>query len=195
MDKKWLENQVKNLNLEKNIELQDIPEIDLYMDQLITLFENKLSYSKRSAEDKLLTKTMINNYTKDKVIMPAVKKKYTRDHIILMVLLYQFKSIISIGDIKELFSIIKEEEHVDSDKLVALFEAYQRCKEKEIDYFNLGIEKRIEEVHEQMKKINSTDESIETVLLVFTLLEQAHYHKRLAEKIIDERIKNKTIDN
>ncbi|MGL4798607.1 MAG: DUF1836 domain-containing protein, partial [Cellulosilyticaceae bacterium] len=146
MDGKWLEEQVKALDLEETIKLKDIPNIDLYMDQLITLFESKLSHTKRYEEDKLLTKTMINNYTKDKVIMPATKKKYTRDHILLMVLLYQLKSIISIGDIKDTFSLIKEEEGVDSDKLRSVFEAYQSCREKEIGYFNLGVEKRTQSI-------------------------------------------------
>lgn len=192
MDMQWLENQVESLNLDKGIELKDIPDIDLYMDQLITLFENKLNHTKRYEEDKLLTKTMINNYAKDKVIMPAVKKKYTKDHIILMVLLYQFKSITSIGDIKDLFSIIKEDESIDSEKLTVLFDAYQSCKEKEIGYFNLGIEKRVAEINDQMEKMGTVNEDIETALLVFALLEQANYHKRLAEKIIDERIKSKS---
>lgn len=194
MDINWLQEQVRGLELEKGIEIQDIPDIDLYMDQLITLFENKLKHTKRYEEDKLLTKTMINNYTKDKVIMPAVKKKYTKDHIILMVLLYQFKSVTSIGDIKELFSLIKEEEGISHKKLTALFEAYKGCKEKEIGYFNLGIEKRVEEVNEQMHKIGENNEELETALLVATLLEQANYHKRLAEKIIDEYTKKKKVE-
>lgn len=190
MDGKWLEEQVKALDLEETIKLKDIPNIDLYMDQLITLFESKLSHTKRYEEDKLLTKTMINNYTKDKVIMPATKKKYTRDHILLMVLLYQLKSIISIGDIKDTFSLIKEEEGVDSDKLRSVFEAYQSCREKEIGYFNLGVEKRTQSINEQIEQLGIEDESVETALLVFSLIEQANYHKRLAEKIIDEKIRN-----
>ena len=58
---------LEELNLNEQIELKEIPSIDLYMDQVITLFENNLSHSKRYDEDKLLTKTMINNYTKDKL--------------------------------------------------------------------------------------------------------------------------------
>lgn len=192
MDQEWLKEQVNALRLEETMNLNDIPNIDLYMDQLITLFEDKLQHTKRYEDDKLLTKTMINNYTKDKVLMPAFKKKYTKDHIMLMILLYQFKSIISISDIKDVFTIIKNEESVDREKLTSIYEAYLNCKDKEIGYFNLGIEKRVETVNEQMEQMGIEDEDVETALLVFTLIQQAAYHKRLAEKIIDESIKSKS---
>lgn len=191
MDYKWLEEQVKVLDLKESIQMNDIPNIDLYMDQLITLFESKLSHTKRYEEDKLLTKTMINNYTKDKVIMPAMKKKYTKEHIMLMVILYQLKSIISIGDIKETFSLLKEEEGVDSERLKVIFEAYQCCKEKEIGYFQVDLEKRVNAINEEMEKMAIEDDDIQTALLIFSLIEQANYHKRLAEKIIDIKIKNR----
>ncbi|MEG0371710.1 MAG: DUF1836 domain-containing protein, partial [Clostridium sp.] len=186
MEIKWLEDQVASLRIDEHMELEDIPNLDLYMDQLITLFENKLSHTKRYENDKLLTKTMINNYTKDKVLMPAHKKKYTKDHIILMLLLYQFKSIISIGDIKDVFSALKEEEHLDSEKLVNLYQAYLNCKDKEMDHFNIGIEKRVEAVNEELEKLGIEDDKVGAVLLAFTLVEQASYHKRLAELIIDK---------
>ena len=192
MDINWVKEQVKALQLDKGIDLADIPDIDLYMDQLITLFENKLSHTKRYEEDKLLTKTMINNYTKDKVIMPATKKKYTKEHIMLMVLLYQFKSVTSIGDIKEVFSLLRDEEDkINRDKLMSLYDAYQICKRKEEAAFETAMEERVEILNEELTLAGIEDEAIETDILIFTLLEQANYHKRLAERIIDERIKKR----
>ena len=61
------------------IKPEDIPNIDLYMDQVTTFMENNLSSSKRHPEDKVLTKTMINNYAKNHLLPPPVKKKYSRD--------------------------------------------------------------------------------------------------------------------
>ena len=75
---------IDSLQLDSHITIQDIPDLDLYMDQLITLFEKHLAPTKRRPEDKLLTKTMINNYTKNKLLIPAQKKKYTVDHVLLM---------------------------------------------------------------------------------------------------------------
>ena len=175
MESKWLEEEVAKLGLEEYIGLGDIPDLDLYMDQLITLFESKLSHTKR--------------YEGDKVLMPAHKKKYTKDHIILMILLYHLKGIISIGDIKDLFSSLKIDENLDSHKLANFYEAYLACRDKELSYFNFGIEKRIEMVNEEMEKMQIQDEKVGAMLLVCTLIEQATYHKRLAEHIIDKCIK------
>ena len=87
-----------------DIPIDEIPSIDLYMDQVISLFETNLSSSKRNVEDAILTKTMINNYSKNKLLMSSNKKKYSKDHIILMILIYNLKQILSITDIKKLLN-------------------------------------------------------------------------------------------
>ena len=63
------------------IKPEDIPNIDLYMDQVTTFMDEHLASSKRFDDDKILTKTMINNYTKNKLIPPPQKKKYSKEHI------------------------------------------------------------------------------------------------------------------
>ena len=110
MDLDTIDSMIKSLKLDELIELESIPNIDLYMDQVITLFDEKLGYTKRKEDDKLLTKTMINNYIKDKLLMPAKKKKYTKEHIILMILLYEMKQILTISDIKSIFNNIVQNE-------------------------------------------------------------------------------------
>ena len=77
----------------------DIPNIDLYMDQVTTFMDEQLDSTKRYKEDKILTKTMINNYTKNNLLPPPVKKKYSREHMLLLIFIYYFKSILSIKDI------------------------------------------------------------------------------------------------
>ena len=91
---------LNSLQLESNIKLDEIPEIDLYMDQVIQLFESKLSNQKRNKDEKILTKTMINNYAKGKLLLPIKNKKYSKEHIILMSLIYNLKGALSINDIK-----------------------------------------------------------------------------------------------
>lgn len=91
------------------IKPEDIPEIDLYMDQVTTFMESQLSKTKRTPEDKIMTKTMINNYTKNKLLPPPVKKKYTKDHMYLLIFIYYFKSIMSIADIQKLLGPITEQ--------------------------------------------------------------------------------------
>ena len=66
----------------------DVPNIDLYMDQVTTFMDEHLSDVKRYEDDKILTKTMINNYTKNDLLPPPVKKKYSKEHIYVLTFIY-----------------------------------------------------------------------------------------------------------
>ena len=195
MDREVLVKMIDELNLEEQISFDSIPNLDLYMDQVITLFEDKLSHTKRYEEDKLLTKTMINNYIKDRLLMPAVKKKYTKEHVVLMIILYELKQVLTISDIKELFSTMIKEEKVDAQVLREVYQMY-------LDFKGIGTSKFTEEVmdinayiEEKMKTLESLDSEIETdkvakMIKVILLTQKANYYKRLAEKIIDTELKD-----
>lgn len=222
VENKEINEIIETLKLDEVIEPQSIPNLDLYMDQVITLFEEKLTHTKRNEEDKLLTKTMINNYAKDKLLMPAKKKKYTREHIILMILLYEMKQILTISDIKALFGTIVKEDHVNAKKLEEIYQIYLTLKKKGIDDFKqqvekvrLGLGQQLEESSlailenkeveetgrgvaeslgvdnksETTSQTQKVEPKIEDMLLVIMLTQRANYYKRLAEKIIDEKIK------
>ena len=87
---------------------EDIPNIDLYMDQVTTFMDEHLAACKRLDDDKILTKTMINNYTKNDFLPPPVKKKYSKEHLLVLTFIYYFKSLMSIGDIEKLLTPITE---------------------------------------------------------------------------------------
>ena len=73
------------------IKSEDIPGIDLYMDQVTTFMDERLKKSARNhGEDKLMTKTMINNYTKNQILPPPEKKKYSREHMLNLIFIYYF---------------------------------------------------------------------------------------------------------
>ena len=105
-NKESLNKLVEEIIGAKDITLMEIPCVDLYMDQVTTFFNEKLGSLKRNEDDKILTKTMINNYTKGKVLMPAKNKKYTNEHMILLTLIYNLKQTISINDINTVFDSI-----------------------------------------------------------------------------------------
>lgn len=88
---------------------EQIPDIPLYMDQLTTFMDERLEKSKRYTEDKVLTKTMINNYAKNNLLPPPVKKKYTKEHTLLLIFIYYFKNMLSFHDIEALFAPITEQ--------------------------------------------------------------------------------------
>lgn len=87
---------------------EDIPNIDLYMDQVTTFMDARLASCKRSDDDKILTKTMINNYTKNNLLPPPEKKKYSKEHMFLLIFLYYFKNVLSISDIQKIFAPLTE---------------------------------------------------------------------------------------
>ena len=82
----------------------DVPNIDLYMDQVTTFMDEHLSDGKRYEDDKILTKTMIHNYTKNDLLPPPVKKKYSKEHIYVLTFIYYLKNILSISDIQKLLN-------------------------------------------------------------------------------------------
>ena len=94
----------KTLQSTDYIKPYDIPNIDLYMDQVTSFMDKHLEASKRYEDDKLLTKTMINNYTKNDLLPPPEKKKYSMDHMYLLVFIYYLKNFLSISDVKSIIS-------------------------------------------------------------------------------------------
>lgn len=87
---------------------EDIPNIELYVDQVTTFIESQLESVKRNEDEKILTKTMINNYTKNHVLPSPEKKKYSKDHVLTLILIYYLKSFLSIKDIQTLLEPVTD---------------------------------------------------------------------------------------
>ena len=68
--------------------------------------QEQLAATKRYGDDKILTKTMINNYAKNKLLPPPEKKRYSKEHVLMLIFIYYFKNILSINDIQTLFTPI-----------------------------------------------------------------------------------------
>ena len=92
--KDMLNSILESLSRIDYIHADDIPNIDLYMDQVTSFMEDHLQKTKRNPEDKVLTKTMINNYAKNNLLPPPAKKKYSKDHVLTLLFIYYFKSIL-----------------------------------------------------------------------------------------------------
>ena len=173
---------VEDVKINNFITLEDIPDIDLYMDQVIQLFENKLGYLKRNEEDKILTKTMINNYSKGNLFMDIKNKKYSKNHIILIILIYELKSVISIPDIKVAFNnIVKSYDENSADKidLENLYKKHLKMISKNDD----DIKEEILNITKELENLNAEEEKL---LLLTYLAAKANMYKRLCEKIIDD---------
>ena len=92
-----------------DLQAADVPRIDLYMDQILTLVDEGLARNKRLPDDKLLTKTMVNNYSKERLIMPIRGKKYSRGQVMQLLCILTLKQQLALSDIKKLVSCGQDE--------------------------------------------------------------------------------------
>lgn len=90
------------------IKTEDIPNIGLYMDQVTTFMDEQLEACKRYEDDKILTKTMINDYAKNNLLPAPEKKKYSKEHVLTLLFIYYFKNLLSINDIQSLLNPLTE---------------------------------------------------------------------------------------
>jgi DNA-binding transcriptional MerR regulator len=177
---------VEALDLDKNIRLEDIPGIDLYMDQVIQLFENTFSGSKRNEEEKILTKTMINNYAKGKLFFPVKNKKYSKEHIILISLIYQLKGALSIGEIKAVLDDVNEKTAKGDFDLEKFYAGYLALYDKNNARFKRDIVERAKEAKTEVARLGEEDsDSMETVLLAASLVNISNTYRKAAQHLLD----------
>ena len=107
-----------------HVKADEIPDIDLYMDQVTTFMDSHLKDMRRHPGDKVLTKTMINNYAKNNLLPSPVKKKYSKDHMLMLVFIYYFKNLLSFSDIEELFRPITSKHFSGQTSQLSLEDIY-----------------------------------------------------------------------
>lgn len=175
-----------NLNY---IPLDEIPNIDLYMDQVTTFMEKGLSPTKRYEEDKILTKTMINNYAKNNLLPPPLKKKYSREHMIVLIFIYYFKNILSIRDIEQLLQPLTEK-HFHTDAPLQIDQIYQEVCELE--------KMQIPDLKEELQKIYQKSEEsfsdapdeyredLKTFSFICSLSFDIYLKKMIVERLLDD---------
>ena len=99
---------LKDMSALNYIKPGDVPNINLYMDQVTTFMYEHLHDTKRTTDDKVLTKTMINNYAKNNLLPSPDKKKYSKEHVLTLLFIYYFKNILSINDIRSILNPLTE---------------------------------------------------------------------------------------
>ena len=181
--------------MHEKLNLQEIPEIDLYMDQVIQLFENKFKETKRTEDEKVLTKTMINNYAKAKVFFPIKNKKYTKRHLILLSLIYQLKGSLSINEIKGILDPLNEQIVTDDLAIDWLYEIFLKQTDKNAMIFTESVEVSMEQLAELIGEEQGDKEEdanyYEDLLVVASLAHMSQLYKRAAERLAAKIGENK----
>lgn len=169
---------------------EDIPNIDLYLDQVTTFLEEQLLNTKRFDTDKIFTKTMINNYSKNQLLPPSYKKKYSKNHIILLIYIYYLKNFLSISDIKSILDPLTEHFYDSKDKN-AFYKIYEELYSIEHDH-TTAIKQSILDTAQKAQETFSgiSEDSEKKFLQQFSFIALLGYdiylRKQVIEKMIDE---------
>lgn len=178
---------------------ETIPNIELYMDQVTSFFDGQLAGAKRKDDDKLLTKTMINNYTKNDLLPPPVKKKYSKEHMLSLIFIYYLKNIVSINDIHSILKPITEKYFGKKDGL--------NFEDIYAEIFRMEKEESTKVLKEFTKKYNiaqttftdfpeEDQEMLQSFSYICLLSFDIYMKKQLIEKIVDDVFsENKTESN
>ena len=185
---RMLESILESLSKMEYIKSSKIPDIDLYMDQVLTFMNGNLDNVKRHESDKVMTKTMINNYAKNHLLPAPEKKKYTKEHIMVLMFIYYFKNILSIGDIQSILNPLTDR-YFANGKELNLEKIYEEV---------FSLEKgQIEQLKETLTKdyqragqtFTEEDEEDKQFLQLFSFICMLSYdifiRKQIIEKIVD----------
>ena len=167
-----------------------LPDLDLYVDQITTFLTRHLAKTIRFEDDKIMTKTMINNYTKNHLMPPPDKKKYSRDHILLMIFIYYFKNFLPISDIKTILGPLTDKYfHKDAD--LNLEAIYTTLFSKEDTFVQEVLENVMKQFHMSADLFPDAPKADQASLREFTFIcmlsLDIYLKKQLIEAILDKK--------
>ena len=166
----------------------EIPNIDLYMDQVTTFMDKRLAKSRRYDNDKILTKTMINNYAKNNLLPPPVKKKYSKEHLLVMIFIYYFKNFLSIKDIETMLTPITDK-YFDTDKdfdITSIYKEVCELEKSRIPEFEKEIIRSYNTSKKCFVEVPEDDrDSLQLFAFICNLSFDIYVKKQIVEKLLD----------
>lgn len=192
MDKN-LENLIKDIARDvRNIQYVDgdrIPDIGLYMDQVTSFLNDQLADTRRFEDDKIMTKTMINNYAKNGLIPPPLKKKYTKEQLMILVFLYYYKNFLTISDIDRFMSPLIKDYYGQDDATLGFSEIFSQvfssCDAARPD-FDKSVEHALKMARETFKDVPEDEQDSLQLFSFISILGQDIYAKlMIMQRLID----------
>ena len=110
---------------------EEIPDLGLYMEQVLALLKTYLDYLPPELKDEqFITAATINNYVRNKYMPEPQKKKYYRVHIAYLIMICTLKQSLSIATLQRMIPTGIPEEQV-----LAIYSAYARRHRLTAQYF------------------------------------------------------------
>ena len=183
-----IKNILDNLSAIDYIKTADIPNIELYMDQVTTFMDSHMASSKRYPDDKVLTKTMINNYAKNHLLPSPNKKKYSKEHILMLIFIYYFKSFLSISDIQALLTPLADKyfQKEDGLNMEDLYNEVFGMEKEQVEYLKNDLMEKYQTASQSFADADDKDREFLTMFSFICLLSfDVYMKKQLIESIID----------
>lgn len=180
---KWL-NQLNNFSF---VDYEKLPDIDLYMDQVVTFLEKQLNIFQTSSLDKQITSSMINNYVKGEVISAPISKKYNREHLAAIEEVITLKQVLTIAEVKQ----ILDESYNNVDSKNEAFNAFNQINNDKVSTV-------IEDAFKNLNDIDDNDtKSLVNLALDYALSANAYINvaKRILFLIRIFELTNKNKEN
>ena len=170
--KKTLEDWLNELNNFSFRKYEELPDIDLYMDQVVNFLEKQIKIFQTSSLDKQITSSMINNYVKGEVVAAPISKKYNKEHLASIEEVITLKQVLSIAEVKQILNTRYNDEACKGD----IFNAFNELQTEKISSI----------VSEAFKHLNDIDDndtkSLTQLALDFALSATAYIN--ISKKIL-----------
>ncbi len=174
----------------KHVDSGDLPDIDLYMDQVTTFMDEKMKPTTRHPEtDKILTKTMINNYAKNDLLPPPVKKKYSKEHMLVLIFIYYFKNVMSITDIQQILGPLTDQyfDAKDGMSLKDIYDEVFSLRDEEVSLLKENVESCFRYAHGLFEDAREEDRDfLKHFAFICLLCLDVYTKKLLIEKLVDQ---------
>lgn len=181
-----LNKYLKDLEGYKLPDYEDFPQIELYMEQVVSYICEALD-TLYKGKDQIITSFMINNYVKAKIIEPPHKRKYNREHIGYLFAISLLKNVVSMKDIAVFIDLDKSFEK-DKKKLYRYFKDIQEdCIKNEAHRINV----RLDAINKSNKRKKKDSKSEEQDKLNYSYLALRLYIESLTAKLIADSIMNR----
>ena len=184
----YLKTQLAKLKEAGLITTQELPDMDLYIDQVSTVFRRFLDKLDGGLADKYVTKPMINNYAKRGLIARPDGKRYTKDHLVMIAMVIYLRSIFKMEDISKIMKPLIENYYSEYDDTISpevVYSLAQEATENSRQEFFSGIDESVSAIKNRIEDTDiADDQSMEVLVLILTLAMRAEMEKYLADRLM-----------
>lgn len=179
-------NFINNSSFLNQIELSNIPNINLYMDQALIFMNENLSQN--NPNDKTITKSMINNYVKHDLMPKPENKKYFPQHIIDLIYIFYMKQILSLDDVKTICNSYTDK-HFNFDDMSDLYNVFLNIEKDEVKNLEDEVKSLASNLYSN-SSCKSFDDNEKLFLLILLLSSRAKTYKTMIEKLLEYNSNN-----